>query len=83
MTRVVTLRNVLPDKNVEFHWEDGHALVASGIVTFIPQNGVIPPNDFALLRIQVTANANPIVVNNFFALRLKDSPIAKVRRAAH
>lgn len=78
VTRVVTLRNVLSDKNVEFMWSDTHPLVSAGIVSFLPKHGVVAPGDFVLLRVRLTANCNPLVINNCFELRLKDHPIVKV-----
>lgn len=78
-TRIITLRNVLTDRSVEYSWTDTHSLVQSGVVSFHPKCGLLAPGEFALLRVKLAANVNPTVINNCVELRLKDTATAKVR----
>jgi hypothetical protein len=79
---VVVLRNVLTDRSVEFQWEESHPLLSKGLVAFVPKSGTLAPQEFTILRIKVKADSNPVLVNNFFALKLKEIRTTKVRNKA-
>lgn len=59
-------------------WEDHNHFMQVGVVDFVPRYGLLAPHAFAILRVIVHADCNPLIINNSFELRLKEIPLTKV-----